>query len=602
MAAPKGGLWGKILDVDLSSGAVKTRELDDALARQFIGGTGLATYFMYKDIPKGVNPLSPDNLLIFSTGPLNGTQCPGASRLSVNFKSPVTGMFGNSFIGGSSAHEIKWAGWDMIVVRGRAAKPVYLSVKDDQVELKPAGAVWGKDTFDSEEMLKQDVGDPYAKVLVIGPAGEHAVPLACIIHERFKAAGRGGGGAVMGSKNLKAIVVRGTKAVPVADKDAFNKAAGEAVNLSAANDRSPGFRAYGTAMSLEQNHFYTGSLTTRNFQSTWFDPVSRIGGATAARTFWQRHSACMGCQIHCMKLGVLRNSQKFMGLIAEGPEYESGVMQGSNLGVADFDGMMHLIEKCDALGLDNIGAGNVLGFAAELVQRGLINPADLDGVNPKWGDYDAFSKLLDAIAYKKGKAGVLLAYGVYEAAKKIGNIAEKYAVMGKKQGYAAHDPRGNNGMIYAYALGTRGGAHTDGGSPQDMLGRTLISNTCLCFFVPPTWKERVYSLLPEMLNPLCGWNLTLDEAMTVAKRTLTLQRAFSHREGGISRKDDILPERLMKEPLPEGPKKGAVVTEDMLKKAQDAYYALVEWDNNGVPTPETLKKYGLDFALDSLKK
>ncbi|MCL2123153.1 MAG: aldehyde ferredoxin oxidoreductase family protein [Desulfovibrionaceae bacterium] len=602
MAAPKGGLWGKILDVNLSTGAVKTREIDETPARLFLGGTGLATYYMYTEIPRGADPLGPENLLIFATGPLNGTQCPGSSRLSVNFKSPISGMFGNSYVGGSVGHEIKWAGWDMILVRGKAAKPVYLSVKDDKAELRPADAIWGRDTFDAEEMLKEAVGDAYAKVLVIGPAGENRVPVACIIHERFKAAGRGGGGAVMGSKNLKAVVVRGSKAVPVADKDAFKTIADEAVSLCAANDRAPGFRAYGTAMGMEQNHFYTGSLVARNYQSSWFDALTRIGGEEAARTFWQRHVACMGCQVHCMKLGVVRNSGKFEGLIAEGPEYESGVMQGSNLGVSDLSGMMHLIEKCDALGLDNIGAGNVIGFAAELVQRGLLKPEDLDGIHPKWGDYDAFSKLLDAIAHKKGKAGELLSPGVCEAAKKVGNGAEKYAVMSKKQGFAAHDPRGNNAMIYAYALGPRGGAHTDGGSAEELVGRTLISCMCLCYFVPPTWRKRVYSLPLDMLNALCGWNLTLDEAMTVGKRTLTLQRAYSRREGGISRKDDILPERMMKESLPEGPKKGAVVTAEMLKRIQDEYYALVGWDADGVPTPETLKKYGLDFALDALKK
>ena len=601
MTAPKGGLWGKILDVDLSSGAIKTREIDDALARLFFGGTGLATYFMYREIPKGAHPLSPENLLIFSPGPLSGTQCPGSSRLSVNFKSAISGMFGNSFVGGGIASEIKWAGWDMLIVRGKSAKPVYLFVKDGQVELKPADAVWGKDTFETEELLKEAVGDPYAKVLSIGPAGEHLVPVACIIHERFKAAGRGGSGAVMGSKNLKAVVVRGTQAVPVADKEAFNKIAGEAIRMSAANDRAPGFRAYGTALSLEQNKFYVGSLATRNYQSSWFEDLAHIGGAAAARTFWQRHVACTSCQVHCMKLGVIRGSKKFEGLIAEGPEYESGVMQGSNLGVKDFDGMMHLIEKCDALGLDNVGAGNVVGFATELVQRGLLKPGDLDGIDPKWGDYEAFSKLLDAIAYKKGKAGELLHRGVCEVAKKVGKGAEKYAIMSKKQGFAAHDPRGNNTVIYSYALGPRGGAHTDGNSAAELVGRALISNMCVCSFVPYTWGERIYSILPEMLNPLCGWNLTLDEAMTVAKRTLTLQRAYSRREGGVSRKDDILPERMMKEPLPAGPKKGAVVTEEMLKKIQDEYYALMGWDHNGLPTPEVLKHYGLDFALDALK-
>ena len=305
--------------------------------------------------------------------------------------------------------------------------------------------------------------------------------------------------------------------------------------------------------------------------------------------------------VHCMKLGVLRG-ENFTGLIAEGPEYESGVMEGSNLGISDFDGVMHLIEKCDALGLDNIGAGNVIGFAAELVQRGLLKLEDLDGINPKWGDYDAFSKLFDAVAYKKGKAGALLSPGVYELAKKVGNGAEKYAVMSKKQGFAAHDPRGNNTMIFSYALGPRGGVHTDGGSPQELVDRALISNMCMCYFVPATWRARSVSILPEMLNPLCGWNLSLDDARTAGKRTLTLQRAYSHREAGVSRKDDILPERMMKEALPEGPKKDALVSAEMLKKAQDDYYAMVGWDNNGVPTPESLKKYGLDFALDSLKK
>ena len=600
MAVSKGGLWGKILDVDLSSGAIKSREIDDALARQYIGGTGLATYYMYREIPKGADPLGPENLLILATGPLNGTQCPG-SRLSVNFKSPVSDMFGNAFVGGAIAHEIKWAGWDMIFLRGKAPKPVYLSVKNDKAELKPADAIWGKDTFESEEMLKEAVGDQHAKVLSIGPAGENHVAVACIMHERWKAAGRGGGGAVMGSKNLKGVVVRGTKAIPVADKEAFNKVANEASRLCAANDRNPGFRQYGTAISLDQNNFYTGSLVTRNYQSAWFADLSRIGAEEAARTFWQRHLACMGCMVHCMKLGVLRG-ENFKGLIAEGPEYESGVMEGSNLGISDLDGVMHLIEKCDALGLDNIGAGNVIGFAAELVQRGLLTTGDLDGIHPKWGDYNAFSKLFDALAFKTGKAGELLSLGVYAMAQKVGKGAEKYATMVKRQGLAAHDPRGNHSMVYSYALGPRGGVHTDGNSAQGIVQRALVSNMCLCYFVPATWKERADSILPEMLNPLCGWNLTLDDAMTAAKRTLTLQRAYSHREGGVSRKDDTLSERLMKEPLPEGPKKDQVVTEAMLKKMQDEYYALVGWDADGLPTPETLKKYGLDFALDFLKK
>ena len=600
MATPKGGFNGKFLDVDLTTGTIKTREVEDALARKFLGGTGLATYYMYTEIPKGADPLGPQNLLILSSGPLNGTQCPG-SRLAVNFKSPVTGMFGHAFVGGTVPSELKWAGWDMVLVRGKSPKPVYLSIADDKVELRDAGKLWGKDTYEAEELIKEDLNDPDAKVLVIGPAGENQVPLACIMSERFKAAGRGGGGAVMGSKNLKGVAVHGTKAVPVADLDAFNKVANEALDLCAVNDRAPGFRLFGTAISLDQNNHYTGSYATKNYQSSFFADNGRIGGEEAARIFWKRHVACTGCQIHCMKFGVIRGSDKYEGLIAEGPEYESGVMEGSNLGISDFDGMMHLIEKCDALGLDNIGSGNVVAFIMEMLERKLITPAELDGIDATWGNVEGASKLFDAIAYKKGKAGELLSQGVYEVAKKIGKGAEKYAVCCKKQGLAAHDARGNRTMMYSYSLGPRGGVHTDGGNPKEIVERSVVSSMCLCYFVPATWRERNFSILADMANPLCGWNLTVDELMTIGKRQLTLQRAFSHREGGVNRADDGVPPRFL-EPLPEGPKKGAAITLDELKKAQDDYYALLGWDANGVPTADTLKKYGLDFAADSLKK
>ena len=601
MAAPKGGFTGKILDVDLTSGTIKTREVDDALARKFLGGTGLASYFMYTEIPAGTDPLSPANLLIFSSGPLNGTQSPG-TRLSVNFKSPVNGHFGNSFVGGAFPSELKWAGWDMIICRGASPKPVYLHIYDDKVELRDASKLWGKDTHNAEEEIKEDLKDPDARVLVIGPAGENKVTLACIIAERFKAAGRGGGGAVMGSKNLKAVAVHGTKAVPIADKAKFHPVANEALRMCAVNDRSPGFRMYGTALSLDQNNFYTGTLATRNYQETWFPDITRIGGEEAARTFWQRHVACMGCQIHCMKFGVIRDSEKYEGLVAEGPEYESGVMEGSNLGISEMDEMMHLIEKCDALGLDNIGSGNVVGFTMELMQRGILKPEDIDGINAKFGDAESASKLLDAIATKKGKAGALLSLGVYEMAQKVGKGADRYAVLTKKQGWAAHDPRGNPPQVFTYALGPRGGVHTDGNSPQQIVDRALVSSMCMCYFVPACWKEREVSILIDMLNPLCGWDMTMEEFQTAGKRILTLQRAYSHREGGVTRKDDSVPPRMLEETVPSGPKKGSVVTKEQLKKNQDDYYALVGWDDNGLPSAATIKKYGLDFAADFAKK
>lgn len=601
MAAPQGGYFGKILDIDLTSGKSSVRTLDEAMYRKFLGGTGLATYFMYTEIPKNTDPLAPDNLLIFAVGPLNGTQSPG-SRMSVNFKNAFNGMFGNSFVGGAFPSELKWAGWDMIIFRGKAPKPVYVSIVDDKVEIRDAKKIWGKDTHTGEELVKKELKNPDAKVMIIGPAGENKVPVACIMSERFKSAARGGGGAVMGSKNLKAVAVAGTKAVPIARREDFHKVAADAVRLCAKNDRSPGYRLYGTAISIEENQYYVGSLATRNYSSSWFADVNNLGAEEASRTFWQRHVACTGCQIHCMKFGVLRNHPQYEGLLAEGPEYESGVMEGSNLGISDFGEMMHLIEKCDALGLDNIGSGNVVAFTMELAEKGLITPEELDGITPQWGDVESASALFEAMAYKKGKAGELLGQGVYAVSQKIGKGSEHFAIQCKKQGFAAHDPRGNRGRMHSYCLGSRGGHHHDGDNAPGLVNHMIASSMCMCDFINGTWRDRAWTMLVDLINPLCGWDMTMEELTQAGKRIVTLQRAYSHREGGVSRKDDMPPPRMMKEPLPEGPKKGEVITPESIKKAQDDYYAYVGWDADGVPTKEILTAYGLDFALDSLKK
>ena len=405
----------------------------------------------------------------------------------------------------------------------------------------------------------------------------------------------------MGSKNLKAIAVRGTGAIPIVDKAAFNTMANESVALCASVDRRPGFRLLGTAQSLDENHFYTGSLATNNYQKTWFPDITRLGAEEAARIFWQRHVACMGCQIHCMKFGVIRDSEKYLGLVAEGPEYESGVMEGSNLGVGNFDDMMHLIEKCDALGMDNVGAGNVTSFAMELMQRGIIKPSDIDGIDLQFGNADAASQFMDAIAYKKGNAAKLFGDGVYDASQRVGKGSDRYAMLCKRQGFAAHDPRGDRSRMYTYALGPRGGVHTDGGSTNGIINSTIYGAVCMCYFVPTTWGKRSMSLLIDMINPLCGWDMTLEELQLMGKRILILQRAYSHREGGITRKDDVLPTRMYEEPLPEGPKKGAVVTREEMKKAQDSHYSILGWDDDGVPSDETLKKYGLDFVIADMR-
>ncbi|MBQ9453614.1 MAG: hypothetical protein IJU65_10035 [Desulfovibrio sp.] len=597
--AHKGGNFGKILDIDLTSGKVNTKTFDETLARKFLGGTGLATYYLYTEVPKGTDPMSPGNILIFASGPLCGTECPG-NRLSVNFKSPISGGLGNAYVGGGVSSELKFAGWDMVIIRGKAPKLSYIYVHDDKVEIRDAAALAGKDTYETEEMMKEELKDPDAKCLVIGPAGEKLVPIACIISERFKAAARLGSGAVMGSKNLKGFAVRGTGFVPVAQPEAFHAAADDALAQNALNDRAPGFRQFGTAVSLDQNGWYADTLATRNYQTAYYPDVANMGGEEATRTFWQKHAACPGCQIHCMKFGVLRGVEKFEGLIAEGPEYESGVMEGSNIGMSALEESIPLIELCDALGIDNIGAGNAVSFTMELMQRGILKAADLDGIDAQFGNFDAAYQLFEAIGLKKGKAGELLGKGPWAMAQEIGGDASKYLCAARKQGVAAWDPRTSRGMLVTYALGPRGGVHTDGGSAKGIADRVVSSSCCLCYFIHGTWGAKTNSNIMTMLNTLCGYNINDAEFETLGKRIITLQRAYSHREAGDNRESDM-PYARVYEALPDGPKAGAKWTPEEVKKAQDEYYAYFGWDDNGVPTEACLKKLGLDFCMDSIK-
>ena len=603
MGAPKGCFFGRLLEVDLSSGKIAARTVDEAVYQNYLGGIGLGAYLLFSELKPGTDALSPDNLLCFLPGPFNGTSIP-ASRLNVSFKSPLTGIYGHSQVGGHISNEFKWAGWDGVIIRGKSPKPVYLYIQDDKAELRDAAPIWGKDTYVADEWVKEDVKNPDAKVILIGPAGENGVLYSALIVDRTRAAGRSGGGAVMGSKNLKAVAVSGTKAVPLVHVDAYKKAADEVLETARKVEAWDGIKRLGTAVLMENANYNTGTLTTKNFQTSWFADVNRIGAAEAYRHFWKRHVACANCPVHCMKVGVMRTAG-FEGLIAEGPEYETGAMVGSNLMVSDLDALMKNIEFCDAMGLDTISTGNVLGFVMELVDRGLLDrQKDLDGLDLVWGNSAAVYQAIDAIAHRKGKVGALCAQGVKRMADAIGGEAPKYAMQVKGQELAAHDPRGFRGRGVSYAMGQRGGCHHEGNDPAGQAVWAMIGSLCMCTFVagvPLISSKKNPQIICDLLNAGAGWNWTPETYWTTAKRLITLQRAFNIREKGVSRADDRLPERF-KEPLPEGPKKGEAFTEEHTKKMQDDYYAFFGWNDNGIPTEETMKKLGLDFAVAAVKK
>ena len=438
MATPKGGNFGKVLEIDLSTQTYKTRPVSDEILQQYIGARGLGAYYAVTEYKAGKNPLDEDAFVFVGPGPLAGTMCV-SPRTSIVNKNPYTGLLNHGECGAHLASEIKWAGWDGIYIKGRAKKPVWFSVVNDKVEFKDASKMWGKTTDDTHEMMIKEMKDSRIRSIVIGPAGENGVLYSCLIVERFRAAARSNAGSVFGDKKLKGFAIRGTKyAVPVVDNAKFLAAAQVAKETNISDPGAGRRKVWGTASSLETNNFVLGSLIVKNFQTTWWPDVVKLGAEEAERKFWKRHVSCTNCQTHCLKLGVLREG-KYKGLIAEAPEYESGGLLGTNLGMKDFDQMAALIEACDAYGLDYISTGGVLGFTTEAVEKGALKPSDLDGLKPTWGDGDTYMKLIDKIAYKEGKAGKLLSQGVARMSKQIGKGTDAYANVVK--GTRAGGPR-----------------------------------------------------------------------------------------------------------------------------------------------------------------
>ncbi|MGE5799374.1 MAG: aldehyde ferredoxin oxidoreductase family protein [Syntrophaceae bacterium] len=599
MATPKGGNFGKVLEIDLSKQTFKTRPVSDEILQQYIGGRGLGAYYAVTEYKAGKNALDEDAFVFVGPGPLSGTMAV-SHRTCFAHKSPYTGLMTHAETGAHLASEIKFAGWDGLYIKGRAKKPVWLSIVNDKVEFKDASKMWGKTTDATHEMMVKEMKDPEIRTAVIGPAGENGVPFACIIVERYRAAARSGTGMVFGDKKLKGFAVRGTKyAVPVVDNVKFLAAAQVAKETNISDPGAGRRKVWGTASSLETNNFVLGSLIVKNFQTTWWPDIVKLGAEEAERKFWKRHVSCTNCQTHCLKLGVLREG-KYKGLIAEAPEYESGGLLGSNLGMKDFGQMTALIEACDAYGLDYISTGGVLGFTTEAVEKGALKPSDLDGLKPTWGDGDTYMKLIDKIAYKQGKAGKLLALGVTKMSKQIGKGTDAYANVVKGRELAAHDPRGDKPRFFSYCLGTNGADHAEGASSADLCRVAMNDSLCLCTFCASgVWGASTDKIVTDMLNPLCGWTWKTDDYWLAAKRILTAERVFNVREG-VSAKDDRLPKRFYAEKLPAGPKKGVVFTDEDEKKFKADAYKFLGWDEKGIPTEATLKAYNLEFLIEDL--
>jgi aldehyde:ferredoxin oxidoreductase len=598
-----GGWQGQVLRVNLTKGTCKKEKLDPKLARAYIGGRGLGTKILYDEVDPKVDPLNPNNKLIMATGPLTGTNASTGGRYMVITKSPLTGAIACSNSGGYIGAEIKFCGHDFVIFEGRAKSPVYLWLDNGKAELRPADKVWGKTTHETEDRLKAETHEE-AHVCSIGPAGEKRALTACVMNDKHRAAGRSGVGAVMGSKNLKAVVAKGTQSVKVARPKEFMAACLAVVKkLKESAVTGSGLPKYGTPILVNVINAH-GFLPTRNFQQGQFEGADKVSGETIADTILVKNKGCFACTIACARVSEVKEG-KHTGA-GEGPEYESDWALGIDTGVSDLGAVTKANYLCNELGMDTIEAGVAVATAMELFEKGYIPQSDI-GRPLRFGDGDALVWLIEEMGYRRG-FGELVAQGGYRVAEKYGHPELFMGV--KKQAFPAYDGRGAQGMALGYATANRGACHLRGytisvevfGIPKKMdpfatEGKAEVSklfqdvtafvdSTGICLFT--TFGIGAEDIYP-MLEHATGGGYTLEECLKIGERIWNLERLFNLK-AGLSGKDDTLPPRILHEGIPEGPAKGMV---GKLAEMLPEYYKMRGWEPTGVPSKAKLKELAL---------
>lgn len=640
--------YGKILEVDLSTGNVVKRDTDLAFAREFVGGMGFGCKILYDEVGPGVDPLGPDNIIVFANGPLTGTSAPCGGRTEITTKSALTGHIGTGNTGGVWGARLKHAGIDAIIIRKQAAKPVYIWIDDAKVEIRDAGHLWGRDTWMTSEAIRQELDrslEAPISVLAIGPAGENLVKFACPINDYHHCAARSTAGAVMGAKKLKAIAVRGTGNVNIARPEEFRAAVREAreriKEMTAANQLPP------LATDARSADADRGCLEGRNYQTGYIPHFAETRGIHLAKKYFTKtEGTCYACPIPCFNLVEVKEG-KYAGVKANRGLMPGVVYEwGAKLDIDNLPAIWKCKEMCQHLGMDYISAGGSIAFATELMQRGIITVKDTNGVELIWGNDDAFVLMLHQIAYREG-FGEILAEGSTKAAARIGRGAEKYVMATKGADMMTRDPRsGNKSWVFGPLTNPRGGDNIKNthsmaarynpkwwvdkfdmfddvkakaySIPPQETGNTwegkptlckwledlysLINSLGVCFFpagfrlaIGPTYYAKLYSACT-------GWDVTPQDMMKAGEKNFTLLKAYTMREG-LTRKDDMYPDRFFTEPLPEGPAKGAILSRDTIESLLDEYYELREWDKKtGLPTKEKLNRLGLNDIATNLQK
>ncbi len=626
--------FNKILRVNLTRGTITVDEPGPAYFRTYMGGWNIIADVLLREVPAKVDALGPQNKLVFAPSVLTGLPFSGSSRNAVGAKSPLTGAFGATEVGGAFPYEFKHTGFDALIVEGRAAKPVYLWIKDGQAEIRDAGHLWGKSTKETLETIRQELGDKRIRAALIGPGGENMVRYACVMNETKDAAGRTGMGAVMGSKNLKAVAVRGTLVVKAGNPDKIKELALWVSKGVREGTLSASMHKYGTGVHIE-DMIPTGNLPIRNFRDGEFPNAAEISANTIVDTIGIGMEGCPVCAVRCKKVvktGAPYNVDPTYG----GPEYESIASLGSCVGVDDREAVCKANELCGAYSLDTISTGVTVAWAMECYENGLLTKEDTDGIDLRFGNGDALIAAIEAIAHRKGKLGALLAEGVARAAQKVGQGSERFAMHVKGQELPMHEPRFKRGLAIGYAVSPTGADHchalhdmgiakTDeeglmpagllksmgivNAMPIESLGpekvRATLYNTlnmvtlnCIsvCLFVPWSLDQRI-----ELLRAATGWDVSAYEYFKVGERALTLARVFNAREG-FDIKDDHLPERSYG-PTRNGALVDGGIDREELREAIHTYYGMMGWDREtGVPTVEKLQELGVSWAAEYLPK
>ncbi|WXG47456.1 MAG: aldehyde ferredoxin oxidoreductase family protein [Candidatus Atabeyarchaeum deiterrae] len=616
----KYGYAGQILRVDLTKQKITKSPLKESIAKSYIGGRGIGARIIYDEVDPKVGAFDPENRIVFMTGPLTGTQVPSSGRYEVCAKSPASEAWGDANSGGYFGPELKCAGFDGIVFQGKAPKPVYLWVHDGETELKSADHLWGKDAFETEDIIQDDLGDKKIRTACCGPAGENLVRFAAVMNDKHRAAGRCGMGAVMGSKNLKAIAARGTRKPLLADEGELRKLSLEAIRMIKESPITPALSAYGSSGGLIML-VGTGDTPVKNWSKGEFENAIKISGGALAETYLKRKYACYNCQIACGRW--VKITEKPYVCEGCGPEYETCASLGTLCMNDNLPALCKANDMCNRLGLDTISTGTVIAFAMECYEKGLITKRECGEIELKWGDSNATIEMIGKIAYRKD-IGNTLAEGVLRASKKIGKGSDEFALHVKGLEVAMHDPRYNKSLAVTYAVGSTGGRHTEGQSAE--MGQSPVPDVpALSESVDATSEDHKAALslaainlnmiidalgvctyatstgfsvgqLASLLNAATGWTISVDDLMKAGERISNVTRAFNIRQG-LTAKDDVLPKRLM-QPQTEGGNQGQAIQNfaGLIKE----YYSLRKWDATGKPTEQRLIELGLQKEAENL--